>query len=241
MVRGRDREQRGFWFLLAIVVVRPLAVLLTRRVRRGLEHIPARGGALLVANHVSVVDPLTLAHAVYDAGRLPHYLAKESLFRAPFVGRVMRGARQIPVRRDTSDAAQALSAAVQALVDGAVVIIYPEGTTTRDPELWPMRARTGVARLALTAGVPVLPVAQWGAQEIHRRGGRVHPLRRPVVTTVVGEPVDLSRWAGAAQTPAVLREVTEALMGEVTGLLAGVRGEEPPEQPFTWRPARRSA
>ncbi|HEV7207221.1 MAG TPA: lysophospholipid acyltransferase family protein [Mycobacteriales bacterium] len=233
-----DRERRGFWFSLAIALIRPSLLVLTRRERRGLEHVPARGGALVVANHISAVDPLTVAHAVYDAGRLPHYLAKDSLFGMFFVGRIMRGARQIPVKRDTADAAHALSAAVQALRSGKVVIIYPEGTTSRDPDLWPMKARTGVARLALSADVPVLPLAQWGAQQIHRRGGRLHLLRHPLITTVIGPPIDLTRFAGATQTPAVLREVTDEIMGTVTAMVAGLREEAPPEQPFVWRSGR---
>lgn len=232
-----DREARGFWFSLAIGLIRPTLTVLTRRERRGLTHVPARGGALVVANHISAIDPLTVAHAIYDAGRLPHYLAKDTLFGMFFVGRIMRGARQIPVKRDTTDAAHALSAAVQALQAGKVVIIYPEGTTSRDPDLWPMKARTGVARLALTADVPVLPLAQWGAQQIHRRGDRLHLFRHPLVTTVIGPPIDLARFAGAPQTPSVLREVTDDIMGTVTAMVAELRSESPPERPFVWRSA----
>lgn len=232
---GAVRERRGPWFAIAIAVIRPTLVLLTRRRRRGLEHIPVTGGALLVANHLSIVDPLTIAHAVYDAGRLPHYLAKDSLFRMPVVGAIMRGARQIPVRRYTTDAGQALSAAVEALREGRTVIIYPEGTTSRDPDLWPMRSHTGVARLALATDVPVLPLAHWGPQHIYRRGGHPHPFARPEVHTVVGPPVDLSGYAGRPQTPALLREVTDLLMGKVTDLVAEIRGEQPPAQPYTWR------
>ena len=176
--RGRKHERPNFWYRLCIVVIWPAAQLLTRRRRTGLENIPRTGGALVVANHVSVVDPLTVAQLVYDAGRLPHFLAKSTLFSAPVVGRLMRGTKQIPVQRNSAEAAGSLSAALDALRAGQIVIIYPEGTTTRDPDLWPMRARTGVARLALTCGVPVLPLTQWGPQEILRRGSRPHPFAR---------------------------------------------------------------
>lgn len=240
MSRG-EGERRGLWFSVAIAIIRPSMLLLTRRRRRGWEHLPATGGVIVVANHVSAVDPLTVAHAVYDGGRLPHYLAKETLFRMFFVGSVMRGADQIPVHRDTTDAGNALRDAVIALEQGYCVVIYPEGTTTRDPDLWPMRARTGVARLALTSGAPVLPLAQWGPHRIHRRGGRLHPLARPVVTSVLGPPVDLSRWRDAPQTPRILRAVTDEIMGTVTAMLADIRGETPPATPYTWRPSKRAA
>lgn len=235
--RRRVTERHGFWFRLGVLVVWPLVQLLTRRQRAGLENIPATGGALLVANHVSIVDPLTTAQLVYDAGRLPHFLAKATLFTAPVAGRVMRGTRQIPVARGTTDAVGSLAAAQQALADGDVVIIYPEGTTTRDPEMWPMRAFTGVARLALAAGVPVIPVAQWGAHAIHRRGGRIHLFARPTIVATVGAPLDLSPWASQDVSPRVLREVTDLIMGSITSLLAEIRGEQVPEHPWDPRAA----
>ena len=233
--RRGGREKRGFWFRFAIAVIWPLAQILTRRERSGWEQLPAEGGVIVAANHVSIVDPMTVAQAVYDAGRLPHYLAKDTLFGMFFVGSLMRGAQQIPVRRATADAAQALDAAVAALRAGNCVVIYPEGTTSRDPQLWPMKARTGIARLALTTGVPVLPMAQWGPQEMHRRGGRLHPFRRPLVHAHLGAPIDLSAYAGREQTPAVLREVTDLIMGRITAKLAEVRGEQPPASPFEFR------
>jgi 1-acyl-sn-glycerol-3-phosphate acyltransferase len=235
MARKGDRQRRrkvterhGFWFRLCVLVIWPLAQLLTRRRRAGMEQVPPTGGVLLVANHVSIVDPLTMAQFVYDCGRLPHFLAKASLFDMPVVGPVMRGTGQIPVARGTTDAAGSLSAALQALQDGKAIIIYPEGTTSRDPQLWPMRARTGVARLALTAGVPVLPVTQWGPQEIFRSGGHLRPFSRPVVHVRVGAPLDLSRWEGQALTPAVLRAVTESIMDAITAPLAEIRAAQPP-------------
>jgi 1-acyl-sn-glycerol-3-phosphate acyltransferase len=238
MASGRPRrgghERRGFWFSLCIAILYPGNSLLFRRDRAGWDRLPREGGVLLVANHISVADPLIIARDIYDYGRLPHYLAKDSLFRG-VVGRLMRGAHQIPVYRGTRDAAKSLSAAVEALQQGFCVVIYPEGTTSRDPDLWPMQARTGVARLALTAGVPVLPLAQWGAQELYRRGGRLHRLARPTIATRVGEPVDLSDYRGREQTPALLREVTELIMGQVTSLLTGLRTGTPPEQALVWR------
>ncbi len=230
-------ERRGFWFRLCVLLIWPTAQLFTRRRRTGSEHIPASGGVLLVANHVSTVDPLTMAQFVYDAGRLPHFLAKSSLFTAPLVGAIMRGAQQIPVARGTADAAGSLAAAESALARGEVVIIYPEGTTTRDPDLWPMRAHTGVSRLALTAGVPVLAVSQWGAHKIHARGGRLHPFAFPLVEMRASPPLDLSAWQDKELTPSVLRDVTDAIMGAVTSGLSEIRGEAAPAAP--WDPRRK--
>ena len=230
--RPRKHERPGGWFRLCIAVVWPLAQLLTRRRRRGMENLPKVGGALLVANHLSIADPLTVSQLVYDAGRLPHFLAKQSLFTAPVLGRIMRGTQQIAVRRNSAEAAGSLAAASEALERGLVVIIYPEGTTTRDPDLWPMRARTGVARIALTADVPVLPVSHWGTQKVIRRGGRLHLFGRPVVEARIGAPLDLSPWKGKELTPAVLREVTDMIMDAITEQLAELRDEPRPAQVF---------
>lgn len=222
----------GFWYRLAVVLIKPPLLLLTRRSWTGFEKVPPRGGVILAANHISYVDPLCLGDAVvFSTRRLPRFLAKAGLFEGNgIVGRTMRGAQQIPVHRNTSDASLALRDAVTALQDGELVLIYPEGTVSRDPDKWPMQARTGIARLALLSGVPVVPVAQWGAQQLHdsyRRKG-LHLLSRPTIAISVGDPVDLSRWQGLEPTAPVLREVTDAVMSEVVRLLEPLRGERAP-------------
>ena len=165
--RRRARHGRiGFWYRLAVVILRPPLTVVTRRDWRGAEHLPADGGVVVVTNHVSHVDPLIFAHFLYDNGKLPRFLAKEVLFRLFFVGRVLRGAKQIPVYRESADAATAFSAAVAAVRAGECVGIYPEATLTRDPDLWPMVGKTGAARVALETGAPVIPIAQWGPQEV---------------------------------------------------------------------------
>lgn len=221
---------QGFWYGLAVVVLKPLNLLLVRRDWRHRERLPRDGGVLLVMNHISYVDPVVVGHFVHDNGRPPRFLAKASLWNVPVVRGVLRGTGQIPVRRGSVEAGDALTAAFDALRDGGCVIVYPEGTTTKDPDLWPMRARTGVARLALDAGVPVVPVGQWGAQRIYREGHRTQVWRRPVMTFVVGDPVDLSAWAGRPHTAAVLREVTDHIMDAVVRLVAEARGERPPAE-----------
>jgi 1-acyl-sn-glycerol-3-phosphate acyltransferase len=229
----------GFWYRLAVALVKPSLLLLVRRDWRGRENIPARGGVIIVVNHVSYLDPLVLAHFLYDAGRLPRYLAKAELFSAPVVGRLMRGTGQIPVARGSSEAMLALRDALSALERGECLVVYPEGTITSDPAGWPMAARTGVARLALRSSAPVVPVGQWGAQEIlpaHARRPRLLP--RKVMHVAAGPPVDLSPWRGQSSSVAVLREVTDQVMGQVRELVAELRGIPAPAQAYDPRPAR---
>jgi 1-acyl-sn-glycerol-3-phosphate acyltransferase len=221
-------KRLGFWRRVAVVLVKPPLWLLTRRSWRGGEHLPADGGLIVVATHISHADPLVVAHFVYDAGRWPQFLAKQSVFDVPGFGWLLRRWRQIPVRRGTVDAAKSLDAAVGAVKAGDAVVIYPEGTTTRDPELWPMKGRTGVARLWLSTGAPVVPVVTWGSQAIFDPRTRKLRLRpRTPVTVAAGPPIDLSGYRGAN-----LPEITDAVMMRLRDLLAEVRGEQPP--PALW-------
>jgi 1-acyl-sn-glycerol-3-phosphate acyltransferase len=229
------RGRVGFWLGLAVIVLYPLNSVLFKLRWRGTEHIPKTGGVLAVANHVSYADPITFARFIWDSGRIPRFLAKESLFRTFFVRNVMRGAAQIPVHRGAADAQGSLRDAIAALEQGECVCIYPEGTVTRDPDWWPMQARTGVARLALTCDVPVVPVAQWGPQfavDVYRKRYRLLP--RKEVHCLAGPPIDLSAYRGRPQTAELLREVTDLIMVRVRDLLGEVRGETPPDR--FWRP-----
>ncbi len=231
-MRGVRLGRIGFWYRLAVLILKPPLLLFTRPQWRHLERVPAEGGMILAANHISLVDPIVLADfVIFGAGRLPRYMAKSSLFKGNgLVPRVMRGTKQIPVHRRTADASLALRDAVAALQAGECVAIYPEGTVSRDPQKWPMQARTGVARLALLSGAPVIPVAQWGAQEVHDsyRSKGLHLLPRHVMTLSAGEPIDLSPWDGKGLTSEVLQEATTAVMAGITRQLEGLRGETAP-------------
>jgi 1-acyl-sn-glycerol-3-phosphate acyltransferase len=238
------RTRRPFppGMLVAIPTVYPVASLVFRlRYRHG-ERIPPTGPVLVVANHISVLDPIACARLVFDNGRFPAFLAKESLFKGP-LGPLMRAAGQIPVARYTSHAQGSVSAAQQALAEDRVIVIYPEGSVTRDPDWWPMESRTGVARLALTTEAVVVPVAQWGPQRLHDYHTKQWHLRlRSPADYSVGEPVDLSALraevaAGRALTPELLRQTTDLIMSRVREQLGELRGETPPSV-FYSRPGR---
>lgn len=222
------REKGGFWVGTAAALFYPVTTL-GRRVYRGGERVPREGGALLVMNHVSHMDPAVDAVFVHRQKRVPRFLGKDSLVRTPVFGKIFVGAGSIPVYRGSSSAGDSLRAAHQALRDGKIVVIYPEGTITKDPNGWPKRSYTGVARLALGTDAPVIPIARWGTNEIldfYQKKIRLFP--RKTITHSVGEPVDLSAYRGKEPSTAVLREVTELLMDRVTELLAEIRGEQPP-------------
>ena len=222
-----------FWRLITVIVLHPLIRILVRNKWQGTENIPRTGPVIFAPNHLSYVDWGTDALFFQANGRYPTFMIKASAFKVKFIGPVLHKAGQLPVHRGAADAALVLKQAEQALADGAAVIIYPEGTATRDPELWPMVAKTGVARLALKTGAPVIPVAHWGTQVILPYGSsKLRLFPRKTVRTVAGPPVDLSRWAGNRLTATTLREATAAIMTDVTALVAGLRDETPPAVPY---------
>src|ERR1700735_4297058 len=197
------------WRLISVIVLRPLLTLLIRNKWSGTENIPKKGGVIFAPNHLSYVDWGTDALFFQANGRYPTFLIKDGAFNVKGIGPFLYKARQLPVHRGRADAALVLKQAEQALADGAAVIFYPEGTATRDPDLWPMVPRTGVARAALATGVPVIPVAQWGAQRVLPYGS-MHPhlLPRTLVQITAGPPVDLSAFRGKPLSTQVLREAT---------------------------------
>jgi 1-acyl-sn-glycerol-3-phosphate acyltransferase len=195
---------------------------------------------IVAANHLSYADVLAVALFVDGTDRYPVYLAKASLFKIKLLGPILAKLGQLPVYRGQTDAALVLRDAEQGVRDGACVVFYPEGTVTRDPAMWPMLAKTGVARLALTTGAPVIPVGHWGAQVVLPYGSfkpRVIPRR--MVRLVAGPPVDLTEFAGRPIDTATLRAATDKIMADVAGLVGTLRGEDPPAQPYHPAIARR--
>lgn len=215
---------------LAQLPLRPLLTLLTRPRWEGTENLPAAGAVIACGNHLSALDPLAYGHLLQASGVAPRFLAKESLFRVPVLGALLRAARQIPVARGTSRSADALASARAALARGELLMVFPEGTYTRDRELWPMRAQTGAARLALETGAPLLPIAAWGARALWPVGSplpRPRPGRR--VQMLVGEPLTATRAEHETTAQAALR-VTEELMASITDLLGQLREQPSPRE-----------
>jgi 1-acyl-sn-glycerol-3-phosphate acyltransferase len=232
------QQKRGWAWNLAVPIIKPALLATTKRTWVGGERLPATGGFIVVFNHLSHIDPLTAAHLVYDHGRLPRYLAKSGLFRNRALAYFLTAAGQIPVQRLSQAAAGAYDAAVQAVRDGECVVVYPEGTLTRDPGLWPMTGKSGAARIALETGCPVIPVGQWGAQELLAPYARKpHLFPRKQITMHVGEPVDLSDLVALPRTPEVVQQATDRIMDAVTVLVAEIRGETPPAERFDARRA----
>jgi 1-acyl-sn-glycerol-3-phosphate acyltransferase len=230
------------WRGVSRIILRPLVPSLMKLDYQGHEHFPPEGGMILAANHLSYADVLALSIFSDRAGRYPVFLAKSTLFDAKGLGPLMRWLGQLPVYRGQADAALVLRDAEQGLRNGACVIFYPEATVTRDPDLWPMVAKTGAARLALSTGAPVIPVAQWGAQDVLPYGSfKPHVLPRRTVHVLAGPPVDLSAFAGQPLTSQTLRAATAVIMADITRLLGELRGAEPPAEPYHPAIARRKA
>jgi 1-acyl-sn-glycerol-3-phosphate acyltransferase len=234
----RQRLRLGFWYRLVVCVVKPLLFLLTKKDWRGREHIPQEGGVIVAANHVSEIDPLVVGHYLINLRRAPRFLAKAELFRKPPMKWICEGAKQIPVSRHASDASAALVPAVEALERGECVLIYPEGSATRDPKLWPMKARTGIARVALMSGAPVIPIAMWGPEAIlpyKARRPKLFPRR--TMHVVAGPPVDLSAFVGKPLTADLLHAATDTIMRRIADQLSELRGEPAPAEFYDMKAA----
>lgn len=231
-------QRRGWAFSTVVGIVKPTLLAATKRVWIDGEKVPATGGCVVVINHISHLDPLTLGHFLYDHGRLVRYLAKDSIWNVPILKSIATNAQQIPVARLSAGAKDAYTAAVAAVENGECIGIYPEGTLTRDPDGWPMVGKTGAARIALETGCPVIPIGQWGVQEIlPAYSKRPHVFPRHTVTYKVGDPVDLSEYAGQPLTAEVLHGATEKIMDAITGLVEDIRGEKAPAERFDPRKA----
>jgi 1-acyl-sn-glycerol-3-phosphate acyltransferase len=224
----RRRRGSGFWFGLAIALLWPFTMFGPRVAFAGGRHIPRTGGALLACNHVSDVDPIYDVAFTISHGRMPRFLAKAELWKIPVVRSVMAGGGHIPVHRASTRAADAYKEAIEALRRGEVVVFYPEGTLTADPSGWPMKAKNGIGRIALVTGAPVIPVANWGTQELLPPDRHLHLRPRKTVQVVAGPPVDLSRWLDGPRTRTALDGATGAIMDDITALVAQLRGDEPP-------------
>ena len=200
----------------------------------GLEHIPKTGGAILYANHVSYADPLILGAVLGSSGRHARAMGKASIFKLPIVGKLLLKMGHVPVYRNSERAVDSLREAIRQVQLGEVLALYPEGTIPRNGE-WLGDFKTGAARLALATGVPVVPIAQVGAEKIlpvrKEEGPLRHLLkallRRPKVKIVIGEPfIPLFATEGRSpenreQVQAASDELRLAMMGLLRELKPG--------------------
>lgn len=221
-------------YRMLIAVLRPLLMVLTSRDWSGGEHLPREAGFVVAVNHLSEIDPLTVAHFLVDHGCPPMFLAKASLFDIPVLGRALRPLGQVPVHRGSRQAAQSLREAEQAVRDGKCVAIMPEGTLTRDPGLWPMRARTGIGRLALATRAPVIPIGQWGPQHLLGPYARrpTGLISRVTMGVSAGPAVELGDLYGREDDAAATAEATRRIMQAITVEVARLRGEKSPATPW---------
>ena len=220
-------------FKICTKIAIPILNLVGKKQWRGAINIPQTGRVIVASNHVSYLDVLFLTHFLYRNGRAPRYIGKEGVFKVPVIGKIILAAGQIPVAREGKDAAKALEHAIKTLQAGHLLGVYPEGTLTRDPDGWPMVAKTGLARLAIMTKTPVIPIAQWGSQIVmptYEKKIKLFP--RTPIKILVGEPLDLSRWYGKETDPAALTEATAFVMRAITDLLEELRGEKRPVEIF---------
>lgn len=214
------------WFRFAEWTLRPPIALWFNWRFEGLEHIPPEGPILVACNHISYLDPLAHGYMLVKAGRRPRFLAKSELYGHPVLRRLLTGTRQIKVERGSGSMAP-VEEAKRALREDEAVMVYPEGTITRNPDFSPMEGKTGVARLTLASEVPVLPMAVWGSQQVwQREGARSMRFGRPIWLKA-GAPLDFSRYEGQKNDPATLRKITDMVMAELTRLVTDLRARYP--------------
>jgi len=177
----------------------------------GVEHVPRTGGAVMAINHTGFLDFTFAGSAVLPAKRLVRFMAKDEIFRSKVAGPLMRGMKHIPVDREAG--AASLAAAVTALRNGEIVGVFPEATMSPSYELLPFKQ--GTARMALEAGVPILPTIIWGSQRVSTYGRRKKIMQRPLpITVTIGEPLTLTTEDGVAGGTRRLREVMTAMLHE---------------------------
>ena len=226
----------NFGFRIGAGILMPILRLVTKRNWLNIQKIPKSGPVVFYSNHVSYIDALVLAHYLFENGRAPRFIGKEAVFKVPVVGWVLKKAEQIPVKRESNSAAVALAEAISALEMGHAIAIYPEGTLTRDANLWPMTGKTGAVRLALAAGAPLIPVAQWGDHKILAPYSKALKLFPPkLVSLNCGEPIDLNKWLGKEDDPVAMEEATNYAMKILSNMVGELRIETPPSQLFDLR------
>lgn len=192
----------------------------------GMEHVPREGPVLVAANHISYYDPIAHGYfLIVKAKRYPRFLAKIELFDNKVLGPMLRQMRHIPVRRGSGDHGP-IEFGLKSLSQGEMILVYPESTVTTNPDFSPMKGKTGIARLAILSGVPVIPLAVWGSAPVWQKGDRNLKYGRPIWVKA-GPPLDFSRFEGRADDPKAVREVTDEVMAQLSVLVEDLRARYP--------------
>ena len=238
MRTGTRRSEKTLVFrFLAVLLVPPMSLIARFRIEDG-HKLPATGAFVLSPNHYSEIDPVVIGIVMWKLERMPRYLAKASLFKYPLLGALLRASGQVPVERAGAVRGNdPLVAARKIVDDGLAVVIYPEGSLTRDPDLWPMRGKAGAVRMALEMDIPLIPVAHWGTQLVMPRyAKRISVFPRKTITVKIGDPVDLSAFRGQPLDAQATTAATSLVMDSITHLLEDLRGEKAP--PERWNPSK---
>lgn len=195
------------------------------------HRLPQNSPAIIAAYHSNHLDPILVGLAIWRNGKLPHFLAKSSLFSGP-LGVILKAIGQIPVLRASAQAGDSLEYAKLALANNEVVVIYPEGTLTKDPELWPQHFKSGTARLALETGAPIIPVAHWGLERVRPRGAKFLSFAPRTHTSVVrfGEPIDYQDLWDKRESKASKTILTRRLTNTIAAMVADMSGRALPER-----------
>ena len=235
MVSPHTEKTASFRTLAAVLV--PFLTAIAKIEYTDADKLPREGAFVLSPNHYSNIVPVIMGWSIWKLGRAPRFLAKASLFRVPVVGAVLRATGQIPVERAGSvRGSEPLKAANSLADNGNVVIIYPEGTLTRDPQMWPMKGKTGAVRMALEHDLPLVPAAHWGTQAVMARySNKLSLFPRKTIKVAFGDPVDLAEFRGQPINAAVLTAATARVMDDITALLEKLRAESAPAE--RWNPA----
>jgi 1-acyl-sn-glycerol-3-phosphate acyltransferase len=231
-----ERSKPSLFWLFGALLLPIISVMVKFRFHNKAK-MPTTGPIIITPNHFTNIDPIIIGVASWHMGRMPRFMAKASILRIPVIGWVLRKSGQIPVERGGSTrSSTALKEAKELVSKGRAVIVYPEGSLTRDPDMWPMRGKSGAVRLALELGIPIIPVAHWGTQQVMARySKKINFFPRHTIDIAVGDPVDLSEFENKALDNKTLNAATEKVMAAITGLVEDLRNEKAPA--LRWNPA----
>lgn len=231
-----ERSKPGIFWIFATIAA-PVVGIMVRYHFHDREKMPKDGAIVIAPNHFTNIDPIIVGVGMWHLGRNPRFMAKASILRIPVLGWLLRQSGQIPVERGGSTkSAQSLKAAKELVSRGRAIIVYPEGSLTRDPDMWPMRGKSGAVRLALEQGIPIIPVAHWGTQAVMARySKKINVFPRHDVHIKVGDAVDLNEFMNRPRDASTLAAATTKVMDAITALLEDLRNEKAPAK--RWDPS----